>query len=943
MEPFSVLTVTTSLIQFLDFAGNLVASTYAIYKRKREHSVNDVESLTNDLVGLNNALTKSLSTPDSSSPQTTPRHAELKNLCNECNSLASELLSALEHLGSQAQCDLWSSFRQALRTLWSQPQIENLQKRLDSFRQQISMHLLEELDAVQKKNGLAQADRVHFQEHTRSVLQRSEELSRNILLKVDRNHTMHAGLIDAIRRTHDSHRMEFADNENEALANTMLKYLTTLDETRLSRTLLHRLHFAEIQDRSDAIPEAYQETYQWIFHPSCSSEYSSCFTDWLKDDEQQLYWITGKPGAGKSTLMKFIFENPQTELSVQEWAQGKELVKASFYFWNSGKPIQMSLEGLARTLLHTVLQRLPHLLPRIYPHLLEAWMIFGPSDGAIEDWSWPELHRSLQRLIRALSTRVKTIFFIDGLDEFSGNPIDVINLVRTLLAPNIKICISSRPWVDFEDAFKHRPSLTIENLTTGDIEHYVRSRFHENPGFPALSATNPEYAAQLIENVALKSSGVFLWVHLVTASLLQGLTEGERLSDLQRHLDSLPGDLEDLFTNILDSLDGFHLARASQIFQIIRAALTRLTVLELAFADEEDPEAALKMPTAPLESESTAGRVESMRRRLNACCRGLVEPNSQSKPILASAPISFLHRTVNDWLNQDHNWAKICTAAGGSFDPNPRLCNTHIMKLKASSLDDLTSQFVWDQTTFSIEYAVRTWPSGSDLQFQLFDEIDKTTSLLAAAPRSDGHNFVEAECRTRLIGNSYWASLPNRIHRPPSFLGIATGLQLGPYVQRHLAVIQVSAVDATKLLDIAVTCYWARFSVDAKLESLSGRPVDEAMIEAFLKLGADPNARFVKQREVGLDKRTIWQTLVDQNPSTHLIQIFLDRGATVDDIDLGKIAHYSRLVPAFSQKKTSLLEAKTKSSWWKWKRKQPVQDHLDLTVQRPKHNKPSRI
>ena len=183
---------------------------------------------------------------------------------------------------------------------------------------------------------------------------------------------MNAGLIDAIRRAHDGGRMEMAANDNEAWGDTMLKYLTTLDETRLSRTLLHSLHFAEIQDRSDAIPEAYQKTYQWILQPSSSSKYPSCFTAWLRDDEQQLYWITGKPGAGKSTLMKFIFENQQTESFLREWAQDRELVKVSFYFWNSGEPIQMSREGLARTLLYTVLQRLPYLVPRIYLHLLEA-------------------------------------------------------------------------------------------------------------------------------------------------------------------------------------------------------------------------------------------------------------------------------------------------------------------------------------------------------------------------------------------------------------------------------------------------------------------------------------------------------------------------------------------------------------------------------------------
>jgi hypothetical protein len=42
---------------------------------------------------------------------------------------------------------------------------------------------------------------------------------------------------------------------------------------------------------------------------------------------------------------------------------------------------------------------------------------------------------------------------------------------------------------------------------------------------------------------------------LVTMKHLSGLSEGEWLSDLQRHLDALPPDLEDLFFRIISSLD----------------------------------------------------------------------------------------------------------------------------------------------------------------------------------------------------------------------------------------------------------------------------------------------------------------------------------------------------------------------------------------------------
>jgi len=478
---------------------------------------------------------------------------------------------------------------------------------------------------------------------------------------------------------------------------SLAQLLTERDKRRLSQKILSLLKYTGIQSRSEVICEAYKNTFRWIFEEQKPEATWDSFVQWLQSGND-LYWITGKPGAGKSTLMKFLTEDERVWSLLRIWAGGRDLILSSFYFWNSGTQIQMSLEGLTRTLLHSVLRQRPHLVPLVFPHQSEAWTLFGDDPQSQQTWSllgnshsseevlsWPELRAALIRLGQGLHAEdsTKVVFFIDGLDEFGGEHSDLIAFIQALLSPNIKICVSSRPWIVFEDAFRLLPSLRIEELTRPDIKVYLESKFDSNAGFHARKIVSPAYAGQLVESMADKASGVFLWVHLATSSLLVGLSGGERLSDLQRRVDALPSDLEKLFWNILDTLDRFHFERASQIFQIIRASTVQLPVLRLSFADEDDTEALYRLKMEPMSPQEQAARAEIMRRRLNARCKGMIEPNTNSDKSLADVPVGYLHRTVRDFLQVPENWEKIVNATDKSFDPRLRLSYAHTMNLKA--------------------------------------------------------------------------------------------------------------------------------------------------------------------------------------------------------------------------------------------------------------------
>jgi hypothetical protein len=139
MEPLSALSVAAAVVQFLDFGGTVISSTYAIYKSssKKSEGTDNIASITARLVDLNTNLEQSAKF----SP-TSRLDREIVQLCQQCNKAADTLLDALRQLSGTSNPTLWNSFKIALRTVWSQGDIDALQNRLESYRQQICMHIL---------------------------------------------------------------------------------------------------------------------------------------------------------------------------------------------------------------------------------------------------------------------------------------------------------------------------------------------------------------------------------------------------------------------------------------------------------------------------------------------------------------------------------------------------------------------------------------------------------------------------------------------------------------------------------------------------------------------------------------------------------------------------------------------------------------------------------
>lgn len=450
---------------------------------------------------------------------------------------------------------------------------------------------------------------------------------------------------------------------------------------------------------------------------------------------------------------------------LEKWADGKGLVVASFYFWASGTSMEASQQGLLQALLHQLLKQRPDIIPMVVPQTWESSCFLGP---AKMDRTENKLRRMLNSVIKTLTTSCcsRVCLFIDRLNEFDGDPHQLLTQVKQLAdLPNARLCLASRPWIVFEDTFSQKPSLMLQNLTHPDLKHFVVSEFSSNEGFKRLQIRNPKYTSELMDEITDKPSGVFLWVKLVVKSLLAGLTFDDRISDLQRRLDSLPVDLGKLYVAILDNLDPFYHEHASQYFELMLAARDPPSALVFSSADEEDPEFVLKQLVTPLTDDEIAMRVTTTRRRLNSRCKGLLELGPENR-------VQFLHRSVKDYLDSQDIQRRF-EEATGDFDANLKYCAAYLSALKSTISEHPDFDSVAPLVKLCL-FAAAGVSRDKPLVLQLLDALNQILSDKLSS--SDVKAAYQIVPNSR--GLSAWSQQPFGI----SFLALTVRFYVTPYV-----------------------------------------------------------------------------------------------------------------------------------------------------------------
>lgn len=678
----------------------------------------------------------------------------------------------------------------------------------------------------------------------------------------------------------------------------------------LEKIFISRIRYDTIQERELTIKDAYQGTFRWIF----DDENTTGFKNWLSSDGK-LYWITGKPGSGKSTLMRYLMQpaslpsrQSRCEEHLRQWAgNGENLTIISFHFWAIGSPMQRTKEGLFRTLLVQLFQNHPEVIPTVAPSRWASLSLFNEDPQHLTE---TELGDMFRQAISHISTRAKLALFIDGLDEFDGDCNALVSLIGECISWPIKICVSSRPWTEFENAFGEYPQLKMEDLTCNDMSRYVMAKFGANSRFRTFRERQPEVAIAISRSVTEKANGVFLWVNIVVSSLLAGIVSGDRIEDLESRLDLLPPEIQDLYENIIESIDPIYREHAAQLFKL-KSTCTETPSLQLLwYADEvKFLERAIDEVSGTVTVKEMQGRLEDMRLRLVSRCKGLLEVHKHISPVscrskdkispdevaaYSGGTVTYLHRTFSDFLKRHDVQEKLDGFIVKTYDPNLRISAAYVASaklwLRSMAMDRNGNYLFQVHVAQSLRHAADAKESLTSETVQLLDH------LRAKCAKSCKFSY-------KLFGPRYVDQRTNHCHPNPNqgFLCLATVLGVGQYIKARMnepgLMTTAQETNQGSLSRISRKIKWHSNAITTFLLPLVYLPGhhSQSIIRTLLEGGAKPNeavGMFYSQDETAWEKLLANAILLsegslddnEQDNLTQCVRLMIDGGARISSV-----------------------------------------------------------
>jgi ankyrin repeat protein len=424
---------------------------------------------------------------------------------------------------------------------------------------------------------------------------------------------------------------------------------------------LNSLKFDQIDTRQMTIRNAHARTCKWLLK-------NSKYLDWLDagrlNEHHGFLWIRGKPGTGKSTLMKFALINARKTM--------KDRIMISFFFNARGEDIEKSTIGTYRSLLLQLLEWLPALRDSLSLPL---------SFSTNYQWNVEGLKALLEQAIMGLE-KSSVVCFIDALDECEEEQIrDMIQFfehIGDLAVSNsirFQVCFSSR----------HYPHITIrkgldlvlegQEGHTQDISDYLEIE---------LKIGQSNIAQQIRTEIQEKAAGIFMWVVLVVG-ILNKEYDGGRIYALQRRLQEIPSDLHELFRDILtrDSCNGEELVLGIQWVLFAKQPLSP-EQLYLAILSGVEPNAVSRW-------NRTETTMDVIKRFILSSSKGLAEITT-SKP----HTVQFIHESVRDFLLKDglgNIWSDLGSNLQGQSHERLKQCCLNYMSMDVLALLEIPKSY----------------------------------------------------------------------------------------------------------------------------------------------------------------------------------------------------------------------------------------------------------
>jgi ankyrin repeat protein len=409
--------------------------------------------------------------------------------------------------------------------------------------------------------------------------------------------------------------------------------------------LVEQLYFSKIDERLTHLTPAQGNTCRWLLS---KSEYTDWYNNVKLHDHCGFLWIKGNPGTGKSTLMKFLFENERSNTKNDHLQ-----ILLSFFFLARGTPEEKSTVGLYRSLLHQLFQKVPSLTESL------NWMT---PDGArvIQRGGWSEeaLKQTLKHAAEKLGNMSLTMY-IDALDECEDSQAErMIRFFEELCEEsvgNIRICFTSRHYPHIEITTGTELTLEDEDGHKEDIQKYIKSNLK-------LGRRNQQ-TESLQSEILEKSSRIFLWVVLVIKILTE--LPDKSIRKMRERLQEIPTELAKLFEMIL-ARDRKNLEQMKLCLSWVLFAIRPLKPQELYFAIQLglDKACSVYWDTDDID-------IDSMKTFVKSSSKGLVEVTRNK-----AGEVQFIHESVREFLLSEDGarWSGASGSLVGHGHRNLRDC-----------------------------------------------------------------------------------------------------------------------------------------------------------------------------------------------------------------------------------------------------------------------------
>jgi Cdc6-like AAA superfamily ATPase len=240
----------------------------------------------------------------------------LKLQASRCYELSCQIINSIEATKLQKSKSTAKVILAAFKSRASEGERDVLQQQLRECRQQLNV----QMTFVSRFVNITSAHEPH------SHLFRSEFRTRlsTLAKKNDAELKILDNLQHHIHSLQECTTVHSIGNQAVQQLKDILSLPCAAREAMALQSILKVLHYDRMRDRYDVVQPAHHSTFRWVLEEDSAqtkqgAKARNLFMTWLAQGGE-FFHIAGKPGSGKSTLMKFLYSHQRTRTELEHWA-----------------------------------------------------------------------------------------------------------------------------------------------------------------------------------------------------------------------------------------------------------------------------------------------------------------------------------------------------------------------------------------------------------------------------------------------------------------------------------------------------------------------------------------------------------------------------------------------------------------------------------------------